>query len=55
MTAPSNPICARCGEAITPGARFCMKCGGDVSGEQGGVATAMMPASQERDEKEILL
>ncbi len=55
MTAPSTPICGRCGEPITPGARFCMKCGGDVSGEQGSAATAMMPAPAERDAQELLL
>ncbi|HEU5154517.1 MAG TPA: Ig-like domain-containing protein [Gemmatimonadales bacterium] len=32
-----------------------MKCGADISGEQGSVATAMMPAAQERDEHEVLL
>jgi hypothetical protein len=31
--------CGRCGAAITAGARFCMKCGADVSGEQTRVAT----------------
>ena len=49
------PTCARCSEPITPGARFCMKCGADISGEQGSVATAMLPAAQERDENEALL
>ncbi len=54
MTGPTTkPTCARCGEPITPGARFCMKCGSDVSGEQGGVPTAMMPAA--KDENEELL
>jgi len=53
MTAPTNPVCARCSEPIPPGARFCMKCGSDVSGEQGGVATAMMPAAKD-DNDEIL-
>ena len=51
----TGPTCVRCGEVITPGARFCMKCGADISGEQGSVATAMMPAAQERDEHEVLL
>ncbi len=55
MTAPARPTCFRCGEPITPGARFCMKCGSDVSGEQGSAATAMMPASAERDANEALL
>ncbi|MEP6571939.1 MAG: Ig-like domain-containing protein [Gemmatimonadota bacterium] len=47
MTA--NPTCTRCGETITPGARFCQRCGSDVSGEQGAVATAMMPATEDAD------
>jgi len=55
MTAPSSPICARCGEPINPGARFCMKCGSDVSGEQGSAATAMLPVAQERDANEAVL
>ena len=55
MTAPSTPLCARCGEPVTPGARFCMKCGSDVSGEQGGAATAMLPAAHERDANELVL
>lgn len=46
--------CDRCGEPINAGARFCMKCGADVSGVQGAAATAMLPAA-ERDEHEILL
>src|SRR5512134_256064 len=50
MTAPTAPVCARCREPIAPGARFCIKCGADVSGEQGNVATAMLPAAQEDDE-----
>jgi len=32
--------CARCGEPIPPGARYCARCGADISGEQGNVATA---------------
>ncbi len=55
MTAPTRPTCARCGETVTPGARFCMKCGSDVSGEQGSVATAMMPAAQEKDASDQIL
>ena len=44
----TSPTCARCGADVTPGARFCMKCGSDVSGEQGGASTAMMePAIDE--------
>ncbi len=53
MTAPTKPTCARCGEPITPGARFCMKCGSDISGEQGSVPTAMLPAT--RDEHDEVL
>jgi uncharacterized protein YjdB len=45
----TNPTCTRCGEMITPGARFCQRCGSDVSGEQGAVATAMMPAAEDAD------
>ncbi|MEO8635551.1 MAG: serine/threonine-protein kinase, partial [Gemmatimonadales bacterium] len=55
MTAPPNLSCVRCGEPITPGARFCMKCGSDVSGEQGSVATAMMPAAQEKEATDEVL
>ena len=55
MTAPTNPVCARCGEPIAPGARFCMKCGSDVSGEQGGVATAMMPAAKDENDEVLEL
>ena len=40
----ASPACARCGQPITPGARFCTRCGSDVSGEQGNVATARMPS-----------
>jgi predicted amidophosphoribosyltransferase len=54
MTAPAKPACTRCGEPITPGARFCMKCGADVSGVQGAVATALMPAA-EPNADELLL
>jgi len=32
-----------------------MKCGSDVSGEQSGVATALLPAAQERDANEAVL
>jgi serine/threonine protein kinase/alpha-tubulin suppressor-like RCC1 family protein len=31
--------CARCGAPLAPGARFCSRCGHDVSGIQGGQAT----------------
>jgi serine/threonine-protein kinase len=44
----TSPTCARCGESVTAGARFCMKCGSDVSGEQGGASTSVMePAVDE--------
>jgi serine/threonine protein kinase len=36
----SATTCARCGEPIPPGARYCAKCGADISGAQGNVATA---------------
>lgn len=39
----STANCARCGTPIAPGTRFCPKCGSDVSGEQGNVATAYVP------------
>ena len=49
------PVCARCGQPVTPGARFCTKCGSDVSGEQGNVATAHMTAvHQPEDGIELL-
>ena len=34
--------CARCGAPLAPGARFCSRCGHDVSGVQGGLATERM-------------
>src|SRR2546428_527188 len=37
---PSAGTCAKCGDAISPGDRFCPRCGADVSGAQGNVATA---------------
>ncbi len=49
MTSTTGATCPRCGKPITAGARFCMECGLDVSGEQGSVATAMMPAAVEED------
>ena len=36
--------CPRCGEPISAGARFCASCGSDVSGQQGGLATAKLEA-----------
>jgi uncharacterized protein YjdB/alpha-tubulin suppressor-like RCC1 family protein len=55
MTAPPSQTCIRCGEPITPGARFCMKCGNDISGQQGSVPTAMLPAAFERDAEDMQL
>jgi serine/threonine protein kinase len=49
----TSPTCARCGEPVAAGARFCMKCGSDVSGEQGGASTAMMEPAV--DENAIVL
>ncbi len=49
MSTTTGATCPRCGKPISAGARFCMECGLDVSGEQGSVATAMMPAAQEED------
>jgi serine/threonine-protein kinase len=34
--------CARCGTPVAPGARACISCGADVSGQQGLVATAYL-------------
>jgi serine/threonine-protein kinase len=41
-TAPTT-ACSRCGEPITPGARFCNRCGADISGAQGQLTTMNMP------------
>src|SRR5438128_2650358 len=32
--------CPRCGQPMSPGSRFCTRCGADISGPQGNVATA---------------
>jgi len=40
-----GPICSRCGEAVSPGARYCWRCGNDVSGEQAAVGTVRMHAT----------
>src|SRR5438445_13716402 len=32
--------CPRCGLPMSPGSRFCTRCGADISGPQGNVATA---------------
>jgi serine/threonine protein kinase/alpha-tubulin suppressor-like RCC1 family protein/uncharacterized protein YjdB len=42
MTDPLR--CTRCGFPLAPGSHFCSKCGFDVSGEQGGIATSKMTA-----------
>jgi serine/threonine protein kinase len=44
MTASAN--CAKCGAPVEPGARYCLTCGADVSGQQGNVATAYVPRAQ---------
>ncbi len=44
MTAPMA-FCSRCGTPVPAGARTCSKCGADVSGQQGQVATAYTPAT----------
>jgi serine/threonine-protein kinase len=38
-------FCSRCGTPVPAGARACSKCGADVSGQQGQVATAYTPAT----------
>ncbi len=55
MTSTTGATCPRCGKPISAGARFCMECGLDVSGEQGSVATAMMPAAQEDEAQSLAL
>ena len=42
---PDQAACARCGTAVPPGARHCVNCGADVSGQQGQVATAYVAPS----------
>jgi serine/threonine protein kinase/alpha-tubulin suppressor-like RCC1 family protein/uncharacterized protein YjdB len=56
----ADPVrCTRCGSPLAPGAHFCSKCGFDVSGEQGGLATAKMtsipPTLDEPDPQAALL
>ncbi len=41
----TGAVCARCGTALAPGARFCLQCGHDVSGQQTSVATVGMTAA----------
>jgi serine/threonine protein kinase/alpha-tubulin suppressor-like RCC1 family protein len=38
----THPTCSRCGANVAPGASFCSRCGNDVSGEQGHLATQKM-------------
>ncbi len=58
MPTPDTPTCARCGESIDPGAHFCARCGADVSGQQGHLATSLVPpaavATQQRASLELL-
>jgi serine/threonine-protein kinase len=42
---PTALTCPRCGEPLAPGARYCTRCGNDVSGEQAGLATVAMAAT----------
>ncbi len=53
MTEPSR--CTRCGTPLASGASFCSRCGFDVSGVQGGVATAKMAAPADEDPQAGLL
>ena len=39
--------CAHCGAPLAPGARFCSRCGHDVTGVQGGIATERMATPPE--------
>jgi serine/threonine protein kinase len=39
--------CANCSEPIAPGARFCSRCGRDVSGPQGNLTTNLMPSGED--------
>jgi len=45
MVVTEAQTCSHCGELVSPGARFCAKCGSDISGQQGGVATVHVDAS----------
>ncbi|HXM39405.1 MAG TPA: serine/threonine-protein kinase [Gemmatimonadales bacterium] len=48
MTTPGRgrAACARCGTEVPPGARHCVNCGADVSGQQGQVATAYVAPAE---------
>ena len=39
-----DTTCPRCGTPVAPGARNCQTCGADITGQQGQVATAFVPA-----------
>ncbi len=55
MTEPTT--CSRCGTPLAPGAHFCSRCGFDVSGVRGGVATEKMatqPAHEEDPQAGLL-
>ena len=47
--------CNRCGEPLAPGARYCTRCGNDVSGEQAALATVAMAAAAPPDPQAELL
>src|SRR5712692_1435231 len=40
MPEASRATCPKCGQPMSPGSRFCTRCGADISGAQGNVATA---------------
>jgi serine/threonine-protein kinase len=47
--------CPRCGEPLARGARYCTRCGNDVSGEQNAVPTVAMAAAAPADPQADLL
>jgi len=53
----SIATCPRCGEAVGPADRFCARCGSDVSGVHGDVATEVVrgPAIKTVDQQRALL
>ncbi len=53
MTEPTR--CTRCGTPLASGARFCSRCGFDVSGVHGGLATEKMASPVEDDPQAGLL
>ena len=48
MTSPN--ACAHCGAPLASGARFCSRCGHDVSGVQGGLATERLAVPPDLDD-----